>query len=133
MAYVAYLLAVGFLVWNPDPSAPGGAVETVADLLDRIGLPLGTSGVEFGLNVVMFVPLSLLGAFLFGRWRLYDWLIIGLLATVLIETVQGLFLPTRTGSSRDVVANSLGSAVGFGAALVVREVGRRRRADKMAP
>lgn len=131
-AYAVYLVSVAWLVWNPHPDAPGGAVEDLAGLLTRIGLPVGTGVVEFGLNVVMFVPLSLLGAFLFGRWRAHDWFLIGLGATVLIEMVQGWFLPTRTSSSLDVLANTCGALVGFAAALLVREVHRRRSADRMA-
>ena len=132
-AYVVYLLSVAYLVWNPDPSAPGGAVEVVTHLVERVGLPLGPAGVEFGLNVVMFVPLSLLGAFLFERWGTYHWFLIGLAATVLIEMVQGMFLPTRTSSSLDVIANTIGSMTGLAAAFVVREVARWWRADRMAP
>jgi hypothetical protein len=132
-AYAGYLLSVAYLVWTPDPSAPGGAVEAVTELLGRIGLPVGPAGVEFGLNVVMFVPLSLLGAFLLDRWGTYDWFLIGLAATVLIEMVQGMFLPTRTSSSLDVIANTIGSMVGLAAAHGVREADRRRRADRMAP
>ena len=133
-AYAVYLVSVVWLVWNPDPSAPGGAVEWVVDGFARLHLPVGTGAVEFGLNIVMFVPLSLLGAFLFGRWRLHDWFLIGLAATVLIELVQGLAMSTtRTSSSLDVLANTAGSMLGYAVALASREVIRRRRADRMSP
>lgn len=130
-AYVVYLAAVAYLVWNPDPSAPGTAVLRLTDLIVRLGLPATASRTEFSLNVVMFVPLSLLGAFLFRRWQVSEWVSAGFLATVLIEVVQRLLLPTRTGSARDVVANTLGAFVGACAALVVRrlivELQARRR------
>ena len=92
---------------------------------------MGSAGVEFGLNVVMFVPLSLIGSFLFERWGTYQWFLIGLSATVLIEMVQGMFLPTRTSSSLDVVANTIGAMTGLLVAFVVREAARRGRADRM--
>ena len=132
-AYFVYLLTVAYLVWNPDPSAAGGAVQAATDLLEWVALPVGPRAVEFGLNVVMFVPLSLLGAFLFDRWGMHDWFLIGLAATVLIEMVQGMFLPTRTNSTLDLVANTIGSMTGLAAALLVREKARRRQADRMAP
>jgi hypothetical protein len=132
-AYVGYLLCVAYLVWTPQPSAPGGAVDLVVDVFALLGLPVGAPVVEFALNVIMFVPLSLLGAFLFGRWRVHDWFLIGLGATVLIEMVQGLLLPTRSSSSLDVLANTGGAVLGACLALWVRERGRQGRADRMAP
>ena len=133
VAYAGYLVAVGFLVWNPDSSAPGGAVVEVADLFARIGLPVGVDGVELLLNVVLFVPLSLLGAFLLGRWGIAWGVVVGLLGTLLIEGVQGAFLPTRTPSARDVLANTGGALLGILLALVVRRVLPAAWADRMAP
>ena len=50
------------------------------ELLPADGLPAAQSRVELGLNMAMFVPMSLLGAFLFGRWRVGDWVTLGFLA-----------------------------------------------------
>lgn len=124
-AYVVYGIVVALLVWNPDTSAPGTAVVDLDALFRRFGLPSTQSRVELGLNVVMFVPMSLLGAFLLRRWRIGDWVTAGFLATLLIEVVQRFFLPTRTGSARDVVANTFGALLGILAALALREVSAR--------
>jgi glycopeptide antibiotics resistance protein len=116
-----YLLAVAWLVWNPVPSAPTTSVFWLSDLATGLGVDaLTPDRAELLLNVVMLVPLSLIGGLLFPRLRVADWTTIGFLASLLIEVVQRLLLPTRTGSSRDVVANTLGALVGallLGAAL----------------
>jgi len=73
------------------------------------------------LNVVLFVPLGALFVLLTRRpW----WLATALAAagSLTIETVQWLWLD-RQGTWADVVANTLGAAIG---ALVVSLVGRRR-------
>ncbi|GAA5147501.1 hypothetical protein GCM10023340_20030 [Nocardioides marinquilinus] len=116
-----YLLAVAWLVWNPVPSAPTTSVFWLSDLAGSLGLTVLTPDrAEVLLNVVMLVPLSLVGGLLFPRLRVADWTTIGFVTSLLIEVVQRLLLPTRTGSSRDVVANTLGALLGallLGAAL----------------
>ena len=126
-AYAVYLLVVAYLVWTPDSSASGSAVLRATDLLVRLGLPATETRVEFLLNVVMLVPLSLLGAFLFRRWRVGDWVTAGFVVSLLIEAVQRFLLPTRDASARDVVANTLGALIGVCGAWVVRELSRRLR------
>lgn len=135
-AYVVYLATVLYLVWEPDASTPGGVVVVLADLLGGLGLPGAVRVVEVGLNVVLFVPLSLLGAFVLDRWDAHWWLLAGLGGTVLIELVQGMLLPGRSASGSDVVANTAGALVGLVLAHLLRHLARhraRRRADRMAP
>ena len=92
----------------------------------------------------MLVPLSLLGGLLIRRLRVSDWTAIGFGASLLIEVVQRLLLPTRYGSSRDIVANTLGAFLG--AALLALAIAvltqrrsavaiddRRQPADRMTP
>lgn len=131
-AYVVYLAVVAWLVWNPNPGAPGAAVLALADLAQAIGLPYSTTWVERGLNVVMFVPLSLLGAWVLGWWRVLDWALLGLAASLVIELVQHVAIPTRSGTTSDVVANTTGAVLGIGAALLGREVSRRVPARRRA-
>lgn len=85
---------------------------------------------EFCANVLLFVPLGIFAMLLVPR---ISWLrtVVGALAvTVVIEVVQTLLRPDRTGSVRDVVANTLGAAIG--AALVLSTRQMRFAADRAA-
>ncbi|HET6680408.1 MAG TPA: VanZ family protein [Gemmatimonadaceae bacterium] len=68
-------------------------------------------GVDVTLNVLLFVPLgaalALAGV---GRARA---VILGLLATLTIETLQGTLIPGRDAALGDVVMNTLGTLLGF--------------------
>lgn len=123
-AYLGYLAAVAWLVWNPDPGAPSAAVLGLSDWLSGLGLPSSTTWVERGLNVVMFVPLSLLGAWVLGWWRPLDWVLIGFVLSLLVEVVQHVAIPTRSGTTSDVVTNTTGALLGIVVALLLREAGR---------
>lgn len=59
----------------------------------------------------MLVPLSLIGGLLLPRLSPSDWLAVGFALSVSIEAVQRLVLP-RSGTARDVVANTLGCWLG---------------------
>lgn len=75
--------------------------------------------VESAANVAMFVPLGLLVVAWRGRWWLG--ILIGFAASSAIELAQLFFLPTRVADVRDVVANTVGAAIGVGlAALLAR-------------
>ena len=136
-AYCVYLATLLYLVWEPDASTPGGVVVVLADLLAGLGLTRAVAIVEVGLNVLLFVPLSLLGAFVLDRWRPAGWLVAGLALTLVIEGVQALALTGRSATVSDVVANTAGAGVGILAAHVVRRllagVPLRRSADRMSP
>ena len=67
---------------------------------------------EWGLNVLMFVPLSLLGSAFRPGWTWRDWIGVGFVASGLIELVQLVLLPNRVASFSDVVANTLGALIG---------------------
>src|SRR6478735_7620944 len=62
--------------------------------------------IEFVSNMVMFAPLGALAA------------CSGL--SVFAELVQWSVLPNRTGDVRDVVANTLGAAIGIGIVALIR-------------
>lgn len=131
VAYAVYLVAVAWLVWNPDPGAPGSAVLQVTTLLQEWGLPATTTRVERGLNVVMFVPLSLLGAWVLGWWRVVDWVLAGFAVSLLIEVVQHVAIPTRSGTTSDVVTNTTGALLGIVLARLSRRVLARPRAGSL--
>ena len=136
-AYVVYLATLLYLVWEPDASTPGGAVVVVADVLAGRGVPDAVRVVEVGLNVLLFVPLSLLGAFVLDRWRVAGWLLAGLALSLVVEGVQAVFLDGRSATVSDLLANTAGAGLGILAALVVRRglagVPRRSPADRMSP
>ena len=121
---VALLVAAGVaaavLVLNPW-QLHDLAASSIARSLHHIGFPSlpGFPATEFVGNIAMFMPLGLLGALLVprGRW----WAVLGALvaSSVGIETVQALALPYRTASTHDVLANSLGAAIGVALALLV--------------
>ena len=136
-AYVVYLATLLYLVWEPDASTPGGVVVVVADALAGRGVPDAVRVVEVGLNVLLFVPLSLLGAFVLDRWRVVGWLLAGLALSLVVEGVQAVFLTGRSATVSDLLANTAGAGLGILAALVVRRrlagVPRRSPADRMSP
>jgi len=83
--------------------------------------------IEFASNVVMFVPLGALAAL--SRPRGGDRVALaacfGLSASA--ELVQWLVLPNRTGDLRDVLANTVGAAIGIALVALVRSRRQPRR------
>ena len=132
MAYVGYLVTVAVLVWKPRSPAPSRSDVEMGGVPAPFSSDVTEVILEFTLNVLMFVPLSLLGAFLFDRWQTRWWVLVALAATLLVEAVQGVVLSTRTASAADVVANTLGAVLGLVAARRARQF-LLRRADRMAP
>ena len=67
-------------------------------------------GVDFALNVVLFVPLGLGLRWAVERWKAA--VVIGAVTTLVIETVQWRIIPGRDASPGDLVANTLGTMLG---------------------
>lgn len=86
--------------------------------------------VEFVSNVLLFVPLGAVLAFVLRRapWATVA---VGLGTSAVIELAQWMLLPGRTGSVLDVVANTLGTVVGCAAGLAVRAVLAARRGRRI--
>ena len=82
--------------------------------------------VEFTANVAMFVPLGCLFVLLLGARRWWLALLFGVLLTCFIEFTQQ-FVPTRVPDLRDIVANSLGAALGIGVVLAILGIRSARR------
>ena len=126
IVFAVYLVAMGFLVWLPNPDAVQytGVVAVVARWFEPLGLPFEPTYIvlEILANVVLFVPFGLLIALLVPtRWW---WLVVvGLIAiAAAIELGQALFLPGRVASLDDVIANSTGGVVGVAIAAIIRGV-----------
>jgi glycopeptide antibiotics resistance protein len=118
-AYGAALLLVGLWPTHVDENMdmvnrpPTTWLVNILSLTPAQGYDIG----EFSANVLLFVPLGLLAMGLVPR---LSWVRLALGAgalSVLIELAQTIYRPDRTGSLRDVVANTFGAVLG--AALVV--------------
>lgn len=123
-AFILYLLAVLYLVLWPQPDTSSSGVRIVAALFRAAGLPTVTpTRVEVGLNVVLFVPLGLLGLLLLPRTPWWAWTAVGLAFSSLLEATQWAFLPSRSPTVSDLVANTTGCLLGaIAATVLLREV-----------
>ncbi|WP_292883860.1 MULTISPECIES: VanZ family protein [unclassified Microbacterium] len=78
---------------------------------------------EFSANIVLFAPLGVLLALAWPRASAGALIAVGGASSVAIELAQ-LAIPGRFSTLSDVIANTLGTAIGV---LVIRTLGRRRR------
>ena len=125
---LAYLGLVGFVTLAPMPeSGRDSIIWRIVDVFDRFAATrwLDYWTVEFLANVAMFVPLGLFLVLLLGRGRWWLAILLGFALTVVIEVVQQS-LPTRVSDLRDIVANSVGAAIGVLLALVLTAAKARR-------
>ena len=67
-------------------------------------------GVDFTLNVLLFLPLGLALRWFRERWTTA--VIIAVLTTLTVETLQWRFIPGRDASLGDLIANTLGAMLG---------------------
>ncbi|HEY5880222.1 MAG TPA: VanZ family protein [Nakamurella sp.] len=135
---IALVTFVGFIavitLWPGPPAAAGqGWLRDFLRQAHAHGLPrwITFGKIEFGSNILMFVPVGLFGALALPRHR---WLIVpaALVASAGIETVQAMALPLRYATVRDVIANTTGALVGY--LLAVAIVGYlHRRARRVHP
>ena len=99
---VAALALIGLATLTP--SSAYEATPTFCIFCGTLG------GVDFALNVVLFVPLGLALRRFTGRWATAT--AVGVLTTVLVEALQWRFIPGRDASPGDVIANTLGAMLG---------------------
>jgi glycopeptide antibiotics resistance protein len=118
----AYLGVVALITLWPQPPQPGQNLLFIRLLtaLARIDALdwLTYSTIESLANVAMFVPIGVFFVLLFGRRYWWVAILAGMALTAAIETSQ-IFIPGRVPDVRDLVANSVGAAVGVIAALVI--------------
>jgi hypothetical protein len=99
---IASLALVAFMtLW---PTTQFVATPTFCIICGTLG------GVDFTLNVLLFVPLGIALQWALGRWRIVA--VIGIATTLLVETLQWRLIPGRDASIGDLVANALGTMVG---------------------
>jgi len=125
-----FLLAVAVIVFWPGPPAPAGqsSLKTYLSHGASRGLP---EWITFGLvetlsNVVMFVPLGLLGSLALRR---HNYLVVafGALGSALIELIQLVALPARVASFDDIRLNTIGALIGFLLSVPALRSRHRRR------
>ncbi|WP_415629918.1 VanZ family protein [Nocardioides dubius] len=120
----AYLVAVAFAVFQPQPEAAVGAVVWVEEALVSWGLSetlVSGTRVEFVLNALLFAPISFLGRWVWPKLRWTDWVAYAFVGSVAVELTQGLLFPDRSAQFVDVVSNTSGGLIGaVAAALVTR-------------
>ncbi|WP_404431336.1 VanZ family protein [Microbacterium lacus] len=117
-----YASALALIAIWPMP-VDGGAGPLLRGIT-RVFPFLTYARIEFGANILLFVPLGALLALLLTRRYLI--MPIALVATVSIESMQALMLERRTPSVMDILANLAGACIGL---LIVAgiEWWRRRR------
>ena len=118
----AATVGVAVFVLGPTGELPIRVVEGTSARLESLGLPgwaTDTTVWELVYNVLLFVPVAFTCATLWRRVTLLRWTLLGLAASVLIETVQAVLLADRTPQLRDLVANTLGALAGAALARVV--------------
>ena len=125
-----YLAVVGWIVFSQDDGMDqaDGWVAWVFDFIDEMkaGLPdFFFVAVEFLANVLMFVPFGVLVWLALARPRWWVVVLLGLATTVTIELVQST-MPSRYSTVSDVIANTLGAAVGVLLVNLAAQQGIRR-------
>jgi len=107
MAILAALVMIAVPTLTPTPRAtPTSGLCVICGSL---------GGVDFALNIVLFVPL---GAAIWSvRRRVLDAVIAGLLVSVVIELLQFRTIVGRDATLGDVLANTMGSLAGAAIAL----------------
>lgn len=92
------IVAVAAIVFQPHPTVASGTVGEFHATLRDLGAPaaLTPSRAEALLNAGMFVPATLLAMLAFDRLSWTAVVASAFLASLAIETIQGLFLDART-------------------------------------
>lgn len=81
--------------------------------------------IEFSANIVLFVPLGLLLLLIWPRARWWHATLFSAVTAGTIEILQELYRPERFATVRDVVANTIGGALGALLVVIGRRLSRR--------
>ena len=122
---LAALAGVGVLLLLPTSALPSELMWLVVNALRSAGAPGWLADVvlwERVLNVLLFVPLGVLGALVRPQWPLSRWVVLGVVLSGALEAVQAT-MPGRDASLVDVLANAAGLVVGAAAVFVTRSHG----------
>ncbi|MDP4178969.1 MAG: VanZ family protein [Bacillota bacterium] len=117
LIFVGYLimLILVTLIMNYNPSiVEKSNLIPFVDILNNIKLYGLFNGLnQFGLNVIMFIPMGILLPIIFKKknWNFKFALFISFAITFAIEIMQ--FFTGRAADIDDVIANTIGGAVGY--------------------
>lgn len=113
---VAFFAAAAFVGFWHEPVDRGsrGGLRVGLAILQGFGAPtwLDYGGVEFAANIVFFMPLGLLLTLVLPPRRWWLAVAVGCISSACIEIGQAVFLPARSASVDDFVANSGGALLG---------------------
>lgn len=126
--YGILLLTVAF--WPTPVDRPfESVIARVLGELHEHGMPafIGYGFLEFSANVALFVPAGLIFALLLPVRRWPVMFLCGPVLSFAVELAQATLLPARYATSSDVLANSVGAALGVAIALAARFMAGRRR------
>lgn len=128
-----YLVALAWITLTPT-SVSDGALSIVGRVLEVVQRVDALAWVrydqlEFSANIVLFVPMGVLVSLLLGRRGWWAAIAVGVIASCWIELAQYVWLPTRVADPRDLVSNSIGTAVGVVLVLLATWPGAQRRRD----
>jgi glycopeptide antibiotics resistance protein len=126
---VVYAALLVFIVMWPSSVIASESVWRAWWALQGLGAPewVTQRKIEFGMNILLFMPLSFLGSVFRPRWGWTMWLLTGLFVTTSIEMFQLLVLPGRTAAWEDILANTLGAVAGYALVTMTRGVARAGR------
>jgi VanZ family protein len=115
---------VTVITLHPAPVDRGhrALVREALALLHGLGVPewFGYAALEFTANIMMFVPLGFFAALLLPLGRAWLAALLGAGFSAAVEIAQLALLPERFASVPDVVANTTGTGVGVGLAVLLR-------------
>lgn len=109
------LVAIAGLTFSPPRFVSDARHLFISWFESMSGAPVlsGVAGFQFLANVAMFVPFGALITLVLGRRRWAAGLASGVALSVVVEVTQ-VVLPGRVPDADDVVANSIGTALGVG-------------------
>ena len=125
-----YGLALGIIALWPTHVDSAFAVNNtfVGRWLIGHGLTAGESYrlIEFTSNAVMYAPLGVIVMLLVPVLRWWRVCALALVVSGTFELMQAVFRPGRTADLSDIVANTLGAALGVGCVVVMRAIRNQR-------
>ena len=128
-ALSGYGLFLAFILLGPSASVPISSVSFLARIAYAVGISpelASPSRVELVSNVLIIVPVGLLGSLVWPRLNWRDWIACGFVLSGSVELLQAVALSHRSATFVDVVANTLGAGLGAGLAAVALRVSQWR-------
>ncbi|AND16238.1 VanZ family protein [Rathayibacter tritici] len=135
LATLAWLALIALITLTPAPYPAGEPNSLIRGIIAFLAsTPLtgwfDFAVAEFTANVLLFVPLGALIAAQLPAGRRLVAAPIGLGVSVVVETAQLLWLPSRVADVHDLVSNGSGSLIGALLVIVLPRLSPRSRSRK---